>query len=171
MTRSEKYSKATIRDGSGSTFDVAKGTPQAIAALGKLNDQKAALLDTWVLELAERGYRALGVGRTDARGTWQYLGVIGLFDPPRKDSAGTITEAKNLGVNVKMVTGDHVAIAKEIAGKVGLGTNILPQSSFTGSTGRDALRQLEDADGFAQVFPENSTRLSGSCREGIISSG
>ena len=162
----QKYSRATVRDGSGLTFDVAKGAPQAIAALGKLNDKQAALLDTWVLELAERGYRALGVGRTDARGTWQYLGVIGLFDPPREDSAETIAEARNLGVNVKMVTGDHVAIAKEIAGKVGLGTNILPQSSFTGSTGGDALRQLEDADGFAQVFPENKYQIVKILQEG-----
>ena len=162
----QKYSTATVRDGSGGTFDVAKGAPQAIAALGKLNDNQAALLDTWVLELAERGYRALGVGRTDARGAWQYLGVIGLFDPPREDSAATITEAKNLGVNVKMVTGDHVAIAKEIAGKVGLGTNILPQSSFIEGTGKDALKQLEDADGFAQVFPENKYQIVRILQEG-----
>jgi H+-transporting ATPase len=162
----QKYSKATARDGSGGTFEVAKGAPQAIAALGKLNDDKAALLDAWVIELAGKGYRALGVGRTDAGGTWQYLGVIGLFDPPRDDSAATITEAKNLGVDVKMVTGDHIAIAKEIAGKVGLGTNILPQSSFTGSTGRDALRQLEDADGFAQVFPENKYQIVKVLQEG-----
>jgi H+-transporting ATPase len=162
----QKYSKATVRDGSGGTFDVAKGAPQAIAALGKLSDNQAALLDTWVLELAEKGYRALGVGRMDAGGIWQYLGVIGLFDPPREDSAATITEAKNLGVDVKMVTGDHIAIAKEIAGKVGLGTNILPQSSFIEGTGKDALKQLEDADGFAQVFPENKYQIVRVLQEG-----
>jgi len=161
-----KYSRATVENGSGGTFDVAKGAPQAIAALGKPDGDHAALLDAWVIGLAEKGYRALGVGRTDARGTWQYLGVIGLFDPPREDSAGTIARAKELGVNVKMVTGDHVAIAKEIAGKVGLGTTILPQSSFAQSTGRDALRQLEDADGFAQVFPENKYQIVRVLQEG-----
>ena len=86
-------------------------------------------------------------------GTWQYLGVIGLFDPPREDSAATITEAKKLGVNVKMVTGDHIAIAKEISGQVGLGKNILPQTAFVAGDGEETRHQLEAADGFAQVLP------------------
>lgn len=154
-----KYSKATIRDDAGRTFDVAKGAPQAIAALGKLDGEKTASLNTWVLEYAEKGYRALGVGRTGPDGTWQYLGIIGLFDPPREDSAATIAEAKKLSIDVKMVTGDHIAIAKEISGKVGLGTAIIPQSAFIAGEGKDALKQLEDADGFAQVFPENKFQI------------
>ncbi|MGD0081106.1 MAG: plasma-membrane proton-efflux P-type ATPase [Methanoregula sp.] len=161
-----KYSKATVRDGSGGTFEVAKGAPQAISGLAVPGDEQRARLDGWVLELAEKGYRALAVGRTDPGGAWQYLGLIGLFDPPRDDSAATITEAKRLGVDVKMVTGDHIAIAKEIAGKVGLGTRILPQSAFIGGEGKDALKQLEDADGFAQVFPENKYQIVKILQEG-----
>ena len=161
-----KYSKATVRDGSGGTFDVAKGAPQAIAALCTLGEDQAARLDAWVLGLAEKGYRALGVGRTGAGGKWQYLGIIGLFDPPRDDSAATINEAKLLGVNVKMVTGDHIAIARETAGKVGLGTNILPRSAFIGGEGKDALKQLESADGFAQVLPENKYQIVKILQEG-----
>ena len=76
-----KYSKATVRDGNGS-FEVAKGAPQAIAGLARLDGDQAARLEKWILELADRGYRALGVGRTDPGGSWQYLGIIGLFDPP-----------------------------------------------------------------------------------------
>ncbi|HEX3001640.1 MAG TPA: HAD-IC family P-type ATPase, partial [Methanoregula sp.] len=161
-----KYSKATVRDGQGMMLDVAKGAPQAIAGLAIPAEASRTLLDGWVLELAEKGYRALGVGRRSPGGTWQYLGVIGLFDPPREDSAATITEAKRLGVNVKMVTGDHIAIAKEIAGKVGLGTNILPQSSFTEGKGENALARLEAADGFAQVFPENKYQIVKILQEG-----
>ena len=122
-----KFSKASIRDPSGTTFEVAKGAPQAITVLTGNNGDLSSTLDGWVNGFAEKGFRALGVARTDHSGTWQYLGLIGLFDPPREDSATTITEAKKLGVNVKMVTGDHIAIAKEISGQVGLG-----QTSYFG---------------------------------------
>ena len=161
-----KYSKATVRDSSGRSFDVAKGAPQVIGALGKLDEMGTTRLNAWVLEFAEKGYRALGVGKTGPDGTWQYLGVIGLFDPPRDDSAATIAEAKKLGIDVKMVTGDHIAIAKEISGKVGLGTNIIPQSAFIAGNGKDALKQLVDADGFAQVFPENKFQIVKILQEG-----
>ncbi len=156
---SSKYSKATIRDKAGSSFEAAKGAPQAIAGLTKPGAAETAELDRWVSEFADRGYRALGVGRTRPNGSWEYLGVIGLFDPPREDSAATIADAKHLGIEMKMVTGDHQAIAKEIASKVGLGTNIILPSAFSGSEETTAREQFEKADGFAQVLPENKFRI------------
>ncbi|HUH79459.1 MAG TPA: plasma-membrane proton-efflux P-type ATPase [Methanoregula sp.] len=162
-----KFSKATIRDPSGTTFEVAKGAPQAIASLAGNDGAIAPVLDEWVNGFAEKGFRALGVARTGGEdGKWQYLGVIGLFDPPREDSAATIDEAKKLGVDVKMVTGDHIAIAKEIAGQVGLGKNILPQSAFVAGDGEATRHQLEAADGFAQVFPENKFQIVKILQEG-----
>ena len=108
----------------------------------------------------ERVPRSRGSADRQYRGTWQYLGLIGLFDPPRGDSAATITEAKKLGVNVKMVTGDHIAIAKEIATKVGLGQNIIPRTALIAGDGETVPRkQLEAADGFAQVLPEDKFRV------------
>jgi len=154
-----KFSKASIRDPSGTTFEVAKGAPQAITALTRNNGDLSSTLDGWVNGFAEKGFRALGVARTDHSGTWQYLGLIGLFDPPREDSASTITEAKKLGVNVKMVTGDHIAIAHEVSGQVGLGQNILPRTSLIAGEGEEAQKQLEIADGFAQVLPEDKFRI------------
>ena len=154
-----KYSKAIVRN-AGGTEEVAKGAPQTIAALvGTSTKDPTSILDTWVLEFAEKGYRALGVARKGPDGAWQYLGLIGLFDPPREDSAATIAEAKKLGVHVKMVTGDHVAIAKEISAKVGLGQNILPRTALITGEGDDARKQLEAADGFAQVLPEDKFQI------------
>ena len=161
-----KLSKATIRDPSGITFEVAKGAPQAIASLAGNDGAVASALDEWVTGFAEKGFRALGVAKTDGAGTWTYLGVIGLFDPPREDSAATIAEAKKLGLDVKMVTGDHIAIAKEISGQVGLGKNILRQSAFVAGDGEGTLRQLEIADGFAQVLPENKFQIVKILQEG-----
>ena len=154
-----KFSKATVRERSGRSFEVAKGAPQAIASLVGTGGVLAPTLDAWVVGFAQKGFRALGVARTDSTGAWQYLGLIGLFDPPREDSAATITEAKKLGVNVKMVTGDHIAIAHEIAGQVGLGQNILPRTTLAAGDGDESRKQMESADGFAQVLPEDKFRI------------
>ena len=82
-----------------------------------------------------------------------------LFDPPRHDSAETIRRALELGVNVKMITGDQLAIGKETGRRLGMGTNMYPSSSLLGqskdeSTAGIAVDELiEKADGFAGVFP------------------
>jgi H+-transporting ATPase len=89
------------------------------------------------------------------QGNWQFAGLIGLYDPPREDSAETITTAQSMGIDVKMITGDHVAIARQIASEVSLGTNIMQASSFLDKPDREAQRIVESADGFAQVFPEH----------------
>ena len=96
-------------------FKVTKGAPQAILAL--IEDKKSIddKLTEDVNEFAKKGYRALGVARTNEENKWQFAGLIALFDPPREDSAQTIKTAQSMGVNVKMVTGDHIAIAKEIS--------------------------------------------------------
>jgi H+-transporting ATPase len=109
--------------------------------------------------MASKGYRALGVARTDADGKWEYVGLIPLYDPPREDSAKTIKTARTMGVDVKMVTGDHTAIAKEIASLMNMGTNIIPSSTILNEPDAKAVSIVEKADGFAQVFPEHKFRI------------
>jgi H+-transporting ATPase len=106
---------------------------------------------------AGKGYRALGVAKTDEKGKWEYVGLLGIYDPPREDSAETIKTAQKMGINVKMVTGDHIAIAKEIGKEVNLGTNILPASSFIEKTDSESSGLIENADGFAKFFLNTST--------------
>ena len=154
-----KFSKASVQERSGRSFEVAKGAPQAIASLAGTDGALASTLNGWITGFAKKGFRALGVARADRSGTWQYLGLIGLFDPPRGDSAATITNAKKLGVNVKMVTGDHIAIAQEISAQVGLGQNILSRTVLIAGDGEVVQKQLESADGFAQVLPEDKFRI------------
>jgi len=104
----------------------------------------------------------LGVARTDEKEQWQYLGVLALSDPPREDCKDTIIAAKQMGVSVKMVTGDQVAIGKEIAGQIGLGTNILDAQIFGDTKHHESSRlaeSIEKADGFAQVFPEHKYHI------------
>jgi len=160
-----KRTEATLQK-DGTTMQVTKGAPQVILALCQPEAQVQAQADQAVNELAVKGYRTLGVARADQGGAWQFLGILPLFDPPREDSAATIAEAQAHGIKVKMVTGDNQAIGREIAGQLGLGTDIQPATNlFPGQEGGSlelsarAVENIEQADGFAQVFPEHKYRI------------
>jgi H+-transporting ATPase len=154
-----KRTMATLESNDGKHLKVTKGAPQAVLSLITNNENIAERIDEYVNTLALKGYRPLGVAKTDKQGGWQFVGIMGLYDPPREDSAETIKTAQSMNVQVKMVTGDHAAIAKEIARQVNLGSNILPASSFLDKPDREAQRIVEQADGFAQVFPEHKYHI------------
>jgi H+-transporting ATPase len=157
-----KRTEATVKASDGSEFKVTKGAVQVILALSKNASDVKADVDKATEALAKRGYRALGVAGAAGDGDWQFIGVLPLYDPPRPDSKEMISTAEGLGIDVKMITGDQLAIAKEIAGQLGLGTNILDASIF-GDTKYHQQAQLdqdiETADGFAQVFPEHKFHI------------
>jgi H+-transporting ATPase len=145
----------------GKTFKVTKGAPQVISALSSDPAVKSAL-DKAVNDFAARGFRALGVARTDAEGNWRVLGVLPLFDPPRTDAKETIATAAKMGVKIKMVTGDALAIARETAKTLGMGSNILDGGQLGDSKKEEtaqAAKAIEAADGFAQVFPEHKYHI------------
>jgi H+-transporting ATPase len=154
-----KKAEATVKSTKGKQFKIVKGAPQVVLALISNKDDIENRTNEIVDTFASKGYRALGVAKTDADGKWQYVGLFGIYDPPRDDSAETIKTAQKMGVGVKMVTGDHVAIAKEVSREVNLGANILPASSFVGKTDSESGGLIENADGFAQVFPEHKYRI------------
>ena len=152
-----KRTEATISK-SGETLKVTKGAPQVILELATNAETVKAQVGKTIDEFATRGFRSLGVARTDQQGDWQFLGVLPLYDPPREDSKSTIETAQNMGIKVKMVTGDQMAIGKEIASQLGLGTNIVNADLFN-TNKQQKHGQLDSAiewaDGFAQVFPEH----------------
>ncbi|KAG5379944.1 hypothetical protein IGI04_027786 [Brassica rapa subsp. trilocularis] len=124
-------------------------------------------------KFADRGLRSLAVGRQTVSEKdknspgepWQFLGLLPLFDPPRHDSAETIRRALDLGVNVKMITGDQLAIGKETGRRLGMGTNMYPSSALLGQDKDESISSLpvdeliEMADGFAGVFPEHKYEI------------
>lgn len=154
-----KRTEATIEDAQGNSFKVAKGAPQVILSLVANKTDLTKKINEYVDAFATKGRRALGVAKTDKKGKWQYVGLIALYDPPREDSGDTIKTAQSMGVEVKMITGDHIAIGKEIAHQVNLGTNIMTASSFMDKPHREAQRVVENADGFAEVFPEHKYHI------------
>jgi len=153
-----KRTEATVEAKDGHGFQVTKGAPQVILSL--VHDKSVEeVVNEVVNSFAAKGYRALGVARAEGGKDWQYVGLIALSDPPREDSAATIKAAESMGIAVKMVTGDHVAIAKEVCREVGLGTNIVTSSSILGKSDSEAESVVEKADGFAEVFPEHKYRI------------
>lgn len=158
----DKRTEATVTGADGSTFKVSKGAPQVILALATDNTKITPAVDAAVNEFAARGYRSLGVARADGHDSWTFLGVLPLFDPPREDAKTTIATARAMGVSVKMVTGDAIAIAKETAAKVGLGSNILDAAGLGDVKKKEnpaMVRSIDTADGFAQVFPEHKYHI------------
>jgi H+-transporting ATPase len=153
-----KRAQARVRDGAGREFGVAKGAVQAITDLVGARDGATNRVSAIAERFASKGYRALTVARSDD-GAWRMTGVLGLQDPPRDDSRPTLRDAERLGMEVKMVTGDRVEIAGEIAAALGMGSNILEADVLRGSEPETLADRIEDADGFAEVVPEDKFRI------------
>ena len=157
-----KHTEATVKAADGKQFFVAKGAPQVILAMSTNAGEVKPAVEKAVNEFAARGFRSLGVARADQEGRWQFIGVLPLFDPPREQARATIANARQMGVNVKMVTGDQVAIARETARQLGMGTNILDASGLGDTKHHESAQSaeaIEKADGFAQVFPEHKFHI------------
>ena len=144
----------------GHRFKVAKGAPQVIVDLCEPSAEERRVITAEVEADAAEGFRTLGVARTDAAGKWKFLGLLPLFDPPREDSASTIAATRAMGLDIKMVTGDHEAIARQIAGQLNLGRNIVVADTVFGKDAPpDRLPAIAAADGFARVFPEHKFEI------------
>ena len=157
-----KRTEATVKGTDGKQFRVSKGAPQVILELSANREEVKPGVDKSVNEFASRGFRSLGVARADQDGQWQFVGVLPLFDPPRVDARETIATALAMGVKIKMVTGDALAIAKETAKKLDMGTNILDAAALGDSKKEETAQvaeSIEKADGFAQVFPEHKFHI------------
>lgn len=145
----------------GDRFTCAKGAPKAVLQLTSCSEETANLFRDKATEFARRGFRSLGVAYQKNNDPWVLLGMLSMFDPPREDTAQTIIEAQQLGVPVKMLTGDAIAIAKETCKMLALGTKVynshkLIHGGLTGTTQHDL---VERADGFAEVFPEHKYQV------------
>ncbi|EXC32057.1 Plasma membrane ATPase 4 [Morus notabilis] len=169
----DKRTALTYIDSEGSWHRASKGAPEQIITLCNCREDVKKKVHAVIDKFAERGLRSLAVARQEvpektkesAGAPWQFVGLLPLFDPPRHDSAETIRRALNLGVNVKMITGDQLAIAKETGRRLGMGTNMYPSSSLLGQD-KDANiaalpvdELIEKADGFAGVFPEHKYEI------------
>jgi H+-transporting ATPase len=169
----EKRTAITYIDSNGDWHRSSKGAPEQIIDLCELKGDSRKKAHDIIDNFANRGLRSLGVARQtvpdktkeSAGGPWEFVGLLPLFDPPRHDSAETIRKALELGVNVKMITGDQLAIGKETGRRLGMGTNMYPSSSLLGQSKDESIASIpvdeliEKADGFAGVFPEHKYEI------------
>lgn len=168
-----KRTIATVTDSSGRSWQYAKGAPQAVSALCKLDPTTENAYDGKVHDLAAHGYRALGVASSqDGGATWKLLGILPMLDPPRPDAKTTIARTKALGLQVKMVTGDDVAIGAEIATQLGMGPHLLvasdvfPKGTDPSHIPIASIEAVERADGFGRVFPEHKYEIVKALQQG-----
>lgn len=152
-----RRTEATIKKGTDE-FKVMKGAVRAIAVASGLEENNIRELEARSEEFAAEGYRILAVAKTDVYGQPQLVGLSTLHDMPRPDSKQLIQELKELGISVKMLTGDALPTAKEIAGEVGLSENVISASALKDLMKADPIEATEVAeksDGFAEVYPED----------------
>jgi H+-transporting ATPase len=155
-----KYTEAKVTDlETGKQFRCVKGAPHIIVELcgGHKEGHEA------VIDLANRGLRALGVARTNdlEMEKFELIGMVSLLDPPRIDSGETIRECQKLGVEVKMITGDQAIIGREVARRLGMGRCILDAPKLVDPTldAEELTARVIKADGFAQVIPEHKFKV------------
>ncbi|OQR86861.1 P-type ATPase (P-ATPase) Superfamily [Achlya hypogyna] len=150
----------------GRVFRACKGAPQVCLDMDDNAEALREEVEGRINEYASRGYRGLGVSYSEGdmpmeATTWKLVGILPLFDPPRHDTADTVKKAIELGVAVKMVTGDHRVIAIETCRQLGMPTNILDTSFFNKAPppGINLAQMVYETDGFAQVFPEHKFEI------------
>jgi len=171
----DKRTEITYREeSSGKLKRVTKGMTGIIIELCTRNktEELENKLEADVEEFAARGLRALAVAYEEVEGDdpegegtgFELIGLLPIFDPPREDTKQTIDDALALGVKVKMVTGDQLAIAKETGRRLGLGDHMYPAKVLKdgpepGSRFANLDEMILDADGFAGVFPEHKYEI------------
>ena len=169
-----KRTEANIQGPNGVTFRVTKGAPHVVLKLCHNKEEIEERVDTIVHRLAESGTRSLCVAKTNHLDQWEIVGILTFLDPPRPDTKNTIEKAWENGIFVKMITGDHAIIAKEMARRLGLGRNILSaehlptfpkNAELPHDLGEKYGAEILAADGFAQVFPEHKFMIVEALRQ------
>ncbi|OZJ05862.1 hypothetical protein BZG36_00868 [Bifiguratus adelaidae] len=178
-----KMTQATITvKSTGQTLRVVKGAPQVILQMVRDGATRNGDRDMEtrcdeaqqaVLDYAQRGLRAIGIARTDPNhnpSQFRLVGLVSLLDPPRDDSAATIAKCREIGISLKMLTGDQVIIGKEVAKRLGLGRVFLGRDYLVNggpsNHANDSLSNEErfvqgviKADGFGGVVPEDKFQV------------
>ncbi|KAG2497004.1 hypothetical protein HYH03_005008 [Edaphochlamys debaryana] len=170
----DKFTAVTLLDQeTGRVFRLLKGSPQVVLGKSYNKERLADSVNAKMVEFANRGFRSLGVAMAEGDGAdgkteWHMLALLPLFDPPRHDTKETIEYCHTQGIEVKMVTGDHLLIGKETARMLGMGDNMHPSEILIKAKNgdkdalgeyKDVIAMVEACNGFAEVFPEHKYEI------------
>jgi len=151
-----RMTEATIQK-SGEAFSVGKGSFDTICSSCNLPDKETKDLFKHAEAFSTKGLRVIAVAKGDYRSRLQFVGLAGVADRIREDSRGTLDKIRDLGVSVKMLTGDALPIARNIAHQIGLGDKITRMSKIEKMQNqRETLDStVEESDGIAEIYPED----------------
>jgi H+-transporting ATPase len=153
-----KWTEAVV-EYKGEAFKIIKGAVQKVLAICDMDKSALENINKTVEEFSNKGYRTIAIAKTNGKDSNKFIGILALTDPPRSDSNAMIEEIKSLGIKPIMLTGDSTAIAREIAGEVGIGNNIISASELNGLNKEEQLKLIKESNGFAEVYPEDKYKI------------
>jgi H+-transporting ATPase len=153
-------------EGKNGQFFVSKGAVNTILSLSidgpEVLSGKAEAMEV----LSAKGYRALAVAVGTSQKDMKIVGLAFLYDKPRPDSGRLVRELKDLGLEVKMLTGDALPIAVEVAGELGLGNRVIRTADLKGNREEQILERILQSDGVAEIYPEDKYLIVQSLQKG-----
>jgi H+-transporting ATPase len=151
-----------IVENQGEKLRVAKGAVSVMAPLCGIEGKELADLEVKMEAFASKGYRIIAVAVNRKESKMGMVGLVALYDKPRPDSAKMIDKLRSLGISVKMLTGDSLPIAKQVAKEIHLGDRITRTPELKEATSKDAIMAaeiVEKSDGFAEIYPEGKYQI------------
>lgn len=159
----QKKTVAEVVGPDGDSFFVSKGATQVILSLCHLPSEEEERILEQNEVFGQKGYRTIAVAKSADAKEWDFLGLLPLFDPLRDDAVGTVKEARENGLEIKMLTGDNKAIAKEIGKKLGLSDTISVAEDLLEEGSQKPIeeieKKIEQTTTFCQIFPEHKYRI------------
>ncbi|MGD0643920.1 MAG: plasma-membrane proton-efflux P-type ATPase [Candidatus Bathyarchaeia archaeon] len=158
---STRRTEAIVEKSSGK-LRVAKGAVSAITPLCEIEGKELADLEAKMGAFANKGYRIIAVAASREESKMGLVGLVALYDKPRPDSAKIIAKLRALGISIKMLTGDALPIAKQIAQEINLGDKITRTPDVKDTADNDALLAaeiVEKSDGFAEIYPAGKYQI------------
>jgi H+-transporting ATPase len=144
------------------TLRVTKGAVTVIAPLAGITGKEFSDIEAHMETFASKGYRIIAVGVSHLGADMELAGLVALYDKPRPDSAEMIGKLEALGISVKMLTGDSLPIAKQVAAEVNLGDKVIRAPEIKKTSSKDAIAAaeiVEQSDGFAEIYPEGKYQI------------
>jgi Ca2+-transporting ATPase len=160
----------------GRVVVAAKGAAERILRVCKLDDRSFQMVIGHVKEMARNGYRVLGVaGASHSEQTypgsqdefnWSFLGLVALYDPPKKNAAAVLQQIRKAGVDIKLLTGDYAETAINIASQVGIDNHhsALDGTQVMQMTESELKSIVQEIPVFTRMFPDAKLKVINALR-------
>lgn len=156
----------------GEIIIAAKGSPESILTISNLNREQLEQINNKISEMSQNGLRVIAVGEMILKSETEipeditscklnFLGLIGLADPPRESVSDDIKMCLKAGVRVVMITGDNGITASAIAKRIGMGNSdkIITGSELANMSDEELKARVCDTNIFSRVLPEHKMRI------------